>query len=184
MCLLLDPYGLVRREKNFFTLDCISLGGLSDELGFEFSNEGLLYKISFYHAFKLAPKESFETFQEHLEKTYGQPSEKRVGDLKSGGFPSFKWEFGNIWVQHFVSDRSKFAGRRTGFREYINIVNFDASHQRRELPFSKDTPIDVVLRNDGWLTCPRCNISFTIRCRGSWTGHSHQSCGQEIRIKS
>jgi len=139
---LLKGLGLVQRERDFYTMNCVSMGGISDEIGLHTSNKhGHLYEISFYHYQKQAPKELFKKFQEHLEATFGRPT----GCGQDSEFSSSKWEFKDGWIQHYVVDRAKLAGRKTGFEHKATLINFAALHKKREWKFTTDTPIDAIL---------------------------------------
>src|SRR5262245_13928885 len=78
--------GLTEVTRGYYTARCVSLAGLSHQLGFHFgTGGGRLQELEFYHAFSMPLDESFDLFQRHLELTFGPPTQSEEG---SGGYPS------------------------------------------------------------------------------------------------
>jgi len=98
----------------YFTTHCISLGGLSHELGFHFHPRGggVLVELEFFRTSYADQAGSYQEFQQHLEQTFGQPSTSKPG---SEGFPSHTWQLAGAEVVHFVHDRF-------GPEEHVRIV--------------------------------------------------------------
>ena len=49
--------------------------------------------------------------------------------------------------------------------------------------FADDAPaVDVVVRPDGWLKCPRCGKHFSSGDQNVWTGRRHKRCGQKLNL--
>jgi hypothetical protein len=88
----------------YFTAHCISLGGLSHELGFHFHPRGggVLVELEFFRTSYTNQADSYQEFQQHLEQTFGQPSASKPGPE---GFPSHTWQLNGAEVVHFVHDR-------------------------------------------------------------------------------
>ena len=88
----------------YFTTHCISLGGLSHELGFHFHPRGggVLIELEFFRTSYADQAGSYQEFQRHLEQTFGQPTTTTPG---SEGFPSHTWRLTGAEVVHFVYDR-------------------------------------------------------------------------------
>jgi hypothetical protein len=88
----------------YFTTHCISLGGLSHELGFHFHPRGggVLIELEFFRTSYADQAGSYQEFQQHLEKTFGQPVTTTSG---TEGFPSHTWKFPGAEIVHFVYDR-------------------------------------------------------------------------------
>ena len=74
---------LCRVTDGYFTTHCISLSGLSHELGFHFypqhTGNGKLLELEFFHISAPDLAASYEEFQRHLEQTFGSPALTRRG---------------------------------------------------------------------------------------------------------
>ena len=95
----------VRRVTDgYFTSHCISLGGLSHELGFHFNprNNGKLAEFEFFRSSYPDLAASYQEFQRHLEHTFG-PSTLTVPG--SEGYPSHTWNRPGVEIVHFVQER-------------------------------------------------------------------------------
>jgi hypothetical protein len=88
----------------YFTARCTSLGGLHHELGFHFHPRrgGRLVELEFFRRAYPGLAASYQDFQEHLENSFGQPTDTSPG---SAGFPSNTWRLSGADVVHFVIDR-------------------------------------------------------------------------------
>jgi hypothetical protein len=88
----------------YFTTQCISLGGLSHELGFHFYPrvDGRLVEFEFFHTSPRDLTASYQEFQRHLEIAFGKPTVMKPG---SEGYPSYTWRFHAVEVLHFVLER-------------------------------------------------------------------------------
>ncbi len=88
----------------YFTTHCISLGGLTHELGFHFHPRGggVLIELEFFRGSYLDLSASFQDFQRHLEATFGQPTLTTPG---SEGFPSHTWRPSGADIVHYVLER-------------------------------------------------------------------------------
>ena len=96
----------------YFTTHCISLKGLSLELGFHFypRNNGTLVEFEFFLS-SLDLAASYQRFQHHLESTFGKPTITVPG---SEGYPSHTWRFPNAEIIHLVQEHF-------GPAEYVRI---------------------------------------------------------------
>jgi hypothetical protein len=101
---LLEEHGLKRVTRSYYVLSCVSLNGLSHELGFHFYPRwrGVLNKLEFFHCSYRDLEASFNEFQEHFERAFGKPTNEQLGDQ---GLPSFTWNFGGVQIVHYVLDR-------------------------------------------------------------------------------
>ena len=88
----------------YFTAHCTSLGGLQHELGFHFHPRrgGRLVELEFFRRAYTDLAASYRGFQEHLENSFGQPTDTSPG---STDFPSNTWRLSGADVVHFVIDR-------------------------------------------------------------------------------
>jgi hypothetical protein len=95
---------LRRVTHGYFTAHCISLGGLSHELGLYFYPQGAggLVELEFFRISHRDLTASYQEFQLHLEATFGQPMVTTPG---SEGFPSHTWRLPGADVVHFVLER-------------------------------------------------------------------------------
>ena len=105
--------GLTEVTRGYYTARCVSLGGLSHQLGFHFypAVGGRLTELEFFQVFATPLSESFETFQLHLEATFGPPKQTEAG---SAGFPAHTWRFRRVRIVHSVFDRF-------GLEEHVRI---------------------------------------------------------------
>lgn len=113
---MLAPYGVRRPQKNYFTLDCTSLGGLSHELGIEFDPQcrSVRFKLQiFLKGFTV--EQSFPLFQRHLEAAFGPPTETTYSDEP---WPAHYWEVDGFSVSHVVIERF-------GYLDFVSIAPKD-----------------------------------------------------------
>src|SRR5262245_19993290 len=84
----------------YFTTHCISLTGLSHELGFHFypRNDGALVEFEFFRKSYADLAASYQQFQSHLEQTFGLPTVTIPG---LEGFPSHTWSTPGAEIVHF-----------------------------------------------------------------------------------
>jgi hypothetical protein len=117
--LFIDQGHEIKKVTNgYYTVECISLNGLSHRLGFHFqpnkSNE--LKILEFFRNSYPNLYESFNEFQVHFEKSFGFPT--KTYPKNSEGFPSYEWEMEGIRVKftirHYVFDRF-------GLEEHMHI---------------------------------------------------------------
>ncbi|AJY76736.1 hypothetical protein [Paenibacillus beijingensis] len=97
---------LKKVTNEYFTIECISLGGLPHKLGFHFYSQSpnRLYMLEFFRESYPDYIESFREFQEHFENTFGKPTKQYP--INSEGFPSFEWRIGkSIQIRHYIMDR-------------------------------------------------------------------------------
>ncbi|HEX8843263.1 MAG TPA: hypothetical protein VF791_01265 [Pyrinomonadaceae bacterium] len=101
---LLDAYGLRHVTHGYYTLSCVSLGGMSHELGFHFfpRHNGILRELEFFRRSYDNLKASFDEFQSHFEAFFGEPTREQMG---SEGFPSYTWEWKDVRIIHYVIER-------------------------------------------------------------------------------
>lgn len=90
-------------KHGYFTTHCISLQGLSHELGFHFSpwENAKLVELEFFSRSYSNLDESYPGFQHHLEATFGQPTTTVPG---SEGYLSHTWTFAGVEILHYVSE--------------------------------------------------------------------------------
>lgn len=102
--LLLAEHGLKRVTHGYYTLSCVSLGGLPHELGFHFypRPDGILTELEFFRRSYVDQKASFEEFQNHFEMFFGKPTDVKPG---GEGFPSYMWNLNGAKIVHYVFDR-------------------------------------------------------------------------------
>ncbi len=100
-------------KRGYFTTHCISLRGLSHELGFHFSlaENSRLVELEFYSDSYSNLDESYQGFQRHLEATFGQPTTTVPG---SEGYLSHTWTFPGAEILHYVQEHF-------GPAEYVRI---------------------------------------------------------------
>ena len=101
---LLDAHGLKRVTHGYYTLFCVSLDGLSHQLGFHFypRSGGILNELEFFRLSHESQEASFNEFQEHFESAFGKPTNEQPGDQ---GFPSFSWNLPGAQIVHYLFDR-------------------------------------------------------------------------------
>ncbi len=113
---LFADYPIRRVGEGYYVTSCVSLNGLSHELGFHFTPRfpwtlhirGRLEWLEFFRrhdntkVYMNDLRESFETFQKHLELTFGPPSKSSPG---SEGFPIHEWCLGSVEVGHSIYER-------------------------------------------------------------------------------
>jgi hypothetical protein len=110
---LFDRLQLRRVAPGYFATRCVSLGGLSHELGFLFipRGQGVLAELEFSRTSFRELEKSFAAFQRHLEATFGAPMVSTPGEK---GYPSHAWRFAGADVVHYVADRF-------GLEEHVRI---------------------------------------------------------------
>jgi hypothetical protein len=109
----------LRRVTNgYYTTHCVSLSGLSLDLGFHFNSRGLV-EFEFYCSFVPDLDTSYEVFQRHLEETFGPPTLTSPGDE---GYPEHKWTFLGVEILHYVHEHF-------GPAEYVIIQRTDERKQ-------------------------------------------------------
>ena len=101
---LLDAHGLRHVTHGYYTLSCVSLDGLSHELGFHFypRHGGTLNELEFFRRSYDDLKASFDDFQKHFEKSFGKPTIERS---HTEGFPAFSWSLKGAKILHCVIER-------------------------------------------------------------------------------
>jgi len=82
-------------------MPCTSLSGLRHYLGFYFSADDRLERLSLFFRPPLELRRSFALFQQHLEATFGAP----MWHSEAFGFPAYRWVFNSIEISHHVLDR-------------------------------------------------------------------------------
>ncbi|WP_199618036.1 hypothetical protein [Paenibacillus alkalitolerans] len=103
---MFEGAGLNKVTNEYFTIECISHGGLTHVLGFHFNrnHSNKLHILEFFRKSYPDYHESFTEFQKHFEKTYGRSTKEYP--INSEGFPSFEWRIGTeIRIQHYIMDR-------------------------------------------------------------------------------
>jgi hypothetical protein len=95
--------------------------GLQDELGFHFTPRGgdRLDELEFFRRAYPDNAASFRNFQDHLERTFGPPTQTRDG---AAGFPTHEWHVPDARVIHFVHDRF-------GLEEHVRITRASLSNR-------------------------------------------------------
>jgi len=88
----------------YYTATCKSLNGLFCKIGFHFEprENGHLNELEFFRERYDNQQESFDDFQNHFEKEFGQPSNSRKG---TEGFTDFLWVIKDIQIVHYVFNR-------------------------------------------------------------------------------
>ncbi|HTU50009.1 MAG TPA: hypothetical protein VMF56_05405 [Acidobacteriaceae bacterium] len=101
---LFDGLDLRRVTNGYFVTHCDSLSGLSHELGFHFDLRAgsILRELEFFGGNFTDNSSSFQTFQQHLEATFGQPTTTLPG---TEGFPSYTWLLDGCEIVHYVRKR-------------------------------------------------------------------------------
>jgi hypothetical protein len=101
---LLDRHGLKHVTHGYYTLSCVSLGGLSHQLGFHFypRSGGILNELEFFRRSYENQKASFDEIQKHFESSFGKPTKEQPG---AEGFPSYMWNLDGAQIVHYVTDR-------------------------------------------------------------------------------
>ena len=101
---LLGDHGLKHVTQGYYTLSCVSLGGLSHKLGFHFypRTGGRLNELEFFRSSYENQKASFDEFQTHFEMSFGKPTNEKPG---GEGFPSYAWNLHGAQIVHYVMDR-------------------------------------------------------------------------------
>jgi hypothetical protein len=106
----------------YYTIECVSLGGLRHKLGFHFEPRvnGRLVELEFFRNENNYPglASSFKEFQEHLEATFGTPTSK------DASMSMFTWSWRNTALKHFIQERF-------GPEEYVRLRWFGAMELRK-----------------------------------------------------
>lgn len=99
--------------SGYFTVGCVSLGGLEHMLGFHFEPRriGRLVELEFFRSSYPDVRASFEEFQRHLESAFGPPERSGSADA---GFRWYEWRPEGSTVRHWVFDRF-------GLEEHVQI---------------------------------------------------------------
>ena len=99
-------FGSALREvtHGYFTLGCVSLGGMEHALGFHFEprQSDQLRELEFFRREAMPLPDSFDDFQRHFEATFGPPARSGPGPE---GFPTHEWFFGRVRIIHLVQER-------------------------------------------------------------------------------
>jgi hypothetical protein len=89
--------------NGFFFIHCTSLGGLSHNLNFRFSpRNGALYAFELSGNGGGSLEASYRKFQNHLETSFGPPTETSPGELE--GFPSQTWRIKDVQIIHAIQE--------------------------------------------------------------------------------
>ena len=101
---LLEPFGLRKVTKGYFTISCQSLSGMEHELGFHFIPRGgdNLQELEFFRRSYDDQQKSYDEFQSHFEQHFGKPTSTRKG---TEGFPTQVWNLKGVEISHYVFDR-------------------------------------------------------------------------------
>ncbi|HWB61702.1 MAG TPA: hypothetical protein VG733_19625 [Chthoniobacteraceae bacterium] len=101
---IFDGHLLCHVTHGYFTTHCVSLCGLSHELGFHFDPRrgGVLIELEFFRTSYVDLAGSYQDFQQHLETAFGQPMVTTPGPE---GFSSHVWQLSEVEVVHFIFDR-------------------------------------------------------------------------------
>jgi hypothetical protein len=96
--------GTRRVTDGYLTLEVVSLGGLAHVLGFHFEPRiaGRLVELELFSRSSAGPSATYESFERHLEETFGAPTTTLPGDV---GFPEQRWDFAGVGVIHLVRER-------------------------------------------------------------------------------
>jgi len=90
--------------RGYFTISCVSLGGLHHELGFHFLPRGgdHLHEFEFFRRSYPDQVASYREFQKHFEHAFGPPTRSTPG---TEGYSRHEWEAPGARIIHFVQDR-------------------------------------------------------------------------------
>ena len=111
---LFDGREFRKVTNDYYTANCISLGGLQCYIGFHFHNkQGKLKELEFFREDYSNLEASYNEFQVHLESSFGIP---KKGEIGYDGFLDKSWSFGKVNIRHFVFERF-------GPEEHVRIVN-------------------------------------------------------------
>ena len=101
---LFSGHPLCHVTAGYFTTSCVSLTGLTHELGFHFHPRGggVLVELEFFRRAYPDMIASYQEFQRHLEATFGPPTSTSPG---SEGLPSHSWSVSGASIRHLVFDR-------------------------------------------------------------------------------
>ncbi|SDT61760.1 hypothetical protein SAMN05216490_4359 [Mucilaginibacter mallensis] len=98
---LFAQHSLKYITTTYYTANCISLNGLNCMIGFHFE-KGCLAELEFFQSNYDDQKKSFDEFQEHFVKEFGEPTHTTEGNE---GFNNYEWLFNGIRIIHLVYDR-------------------------------------------------------------------------------
>jgi hypothetical protein len=101
---LLVEHGLKQVTHGYYTLSCVSLDGLSHQLGFHFHprHRGTLNELEFFRRSYESLKVSFDDFQKHFEQSFGKP---KIEESETEGYPAFSWSLNGVKIVHYVIER-------------------------------------------------------------------------------
>lgn len=89
--------------KGFLSIRCTSLCGLSHFLNFRFSpRDGALYAFELSGNGGGSLEASYRKFQNHLETTFGPPTETSPGELED--FLSQIWRINDVQIIHAIQE--------------------------------------------------------------------------------
>ncbi|GGK55962.1 hypothetical protein ACD591_14465 [Rufibacter glacialis] len=91
---------------DYYTAECISLGGLSCNIGFHFDGNiwgKKLKELEFFRNDYSNQRQSFYEFQKYFETAFGQPTTTTQG---TEGFPNHNWNLeSGVQIVHYIFDR-------------------------------------------------------------------------------
>ncbi|MCK0108828.1 hypothetical protein MWU58_05955 [Flavobacteriaceae bacterium S0825] len=116
---LFETNKLKNVANGYYTISCESLDGLKCFIGFHFDprRNGILNELEFFRLDYTNQKASFEDFQFHFEKAFGNPNLKSKG---KEGFDNYQWSINEIRIMHYIFDRF-------GNEEHMRIRNESTS---------------------------------------------------------
>jgi hypothetical protein len=99
-----DSDRLSRVTAGYYTMECESLGGLRHFLGFHFqpTTGGRLTELEFFRKGDRDLTESFDLFQKHLVKQFGEPT---ITEEAWIGLPACRWQIAEVEILHYALDR-------------------------------------------------------------------------------
>jgi len=103
---LFKHHDLKKVTGGYYTIECVSLGGLKHRLGFHFRQDksGTLALLEFFRENYPDYNKSFEEFQKHFTDCFGKPSKEYP--INEEGFPSYEWNLHDgICIRHYIMDR-------------------------------------------------------------------------------
>jgi hypothetical protein len=101
---LLCEHGLRHVTAGYFCMSCVSMGGLSHELGFHFRSRwrSRLAELEFFRKSYPDQRKSYDDFQRRFEAVFGPPTRREEG---SEGFDTCTWSLGVVEIVHCVYER-------------------------------------------------------------------------------
>lgn len=106
---LLSDCGLRPLGYGSYSMSCVSLGGLSHELGFSFSAEtgGVLNQLNVYLRTGVHDRpsldDSYALLQSHAEASFGLPTGRKQSAVP--GFDDCIWTFGSVEIRHGIVEK-------------------------------------------------------------------------------